>query len=237
MAPVGQPRPYHSPVRDESARRTRRAVRDAATKLFLARGFARTSIDSIAATAGVARRTVLLAYPTKGDLLDDIVNVALAGEDTGVPLTKRQWFVDVLGLQDPLTALRALAARTADIHSRTARIHDLALAAAAGDRTLARMGKRGQASRRNIWQIQALAMHARGWLREGIDADAATDVLWVLSSPQNYRMLVVERGWDQAAYCDWFVGAAATLLAATVLKETRSARRRGKTGAAKEGHR
>jgi TetR/AcrR family transcriptional regulator of autoinduction and epiphytic fitness len=235
MAPGAQARPYHSPARDESARRTRRAIRDAATKLFLARGFARTSIDSIAAAAGVARRTVQLAYPTKGDLLDDIVNVALAGEDTGVPLTKRQWFVDVLGMQDPLAALRALAVRTAEIHARTARIHDLALAAAAGDHTLARMGKRGQASRRNIWQIQALAMHAKGWLRQGIDADTATDILWVLSSPQNYRLLVVERGWDQAAYCDWFVGAAATVL--KELELIRSARRRGKTGSAKERQR
>jgi hypothetical protein len=121
------------------------------------------------------------------------------------------------------------------MHGRTARIHELALAAAAGDHTLARMGKRGAASRRNIWQIQALAMHAKRWLRPGVDADTATDVLWVLSSPQNYRMLVVERGWGHVAYCDWFVGAAAT-----VLKEFElvgSARRRGKTRSAKEGHR
>jgi len=170
---------------------------------------------------------VRLAYPTKGDLLDDIVNVALAGEDSGVPLTKQQWFIDVLSLPDPVTALRALARRTAQIHARSARIHDLALAAAAGDHTLARMGRRGAASRRNIWQIQSLAMHAKGWLRPGIDADTATDVLWVLSSPQNYRMLVVERGWDQIAYCDWFVGAAATVLKEFEL--IRSARRPGKT--------
>ena len=239
MPARSEPRRYRSAVRAEGARATRRRIREAATRLFLARGYATTTIDAISAGAGVARRTVVLAYPTKADLLDDIVNAALAGEDTSVPLTKRDWFVEVLGYSQPLAALQVLAHRTAEIHARSARIHDLALAAAAGDHALARLAKRGASSRRNMWRIQALAMHAKGWLRRGIDADKATDVLWTLSSPHNYRLLVVDRGWTELAYKDWLVGAAATILrdpqpAEVSIKGVRAvtapARRRPSTG-------
>ena len=57
--PTSQPpKRYASQVRDEQARRTRRAIVTAAHDLFLARGYAATTIDGIAEAAHVSRRTV-----------------------------------------------------------------------------------------------------------------------------------------------------------------------------------
>ena len=47
------PKRYTSEVRDEQARRTRRAIVTAARDLFLARGYAATTIDGIAEAAHV----------------------------------------------------------------------------------------------------------------------------------------------------------------------------------------
>lgn len=62
-------RPGSGPgVRDRKRAETRAAIVRAATGLFLERGLARTSIDDIAAGAGIARRTFFLYFPSKEDV-------------------------------------------------------------------------------------------------------------------------------------------------------------------------
>ena len=46
---------YTSEIRDEQARRTRRAIVTAAHDLFLAQGYAATTIDAVAQAAHVSR--------------------------------------------------------------------------------------------------------------------------------------------------------------------------------------
>ncbi|MEU4388978.1 TetR/AcrR family transcriptional regulator [Promicromonospora sp. NPDC023805] len=58
-----------SGVRDRKRAETRAAIVRAATGLFLERGVTRTSIDDIAAGAGIARRTFFLHFPSKEDVL------------------------------------------------------------------------------------------------------------------------------------------------------------------------
>lgn len=56
-------------LRERKRAETRGAIVRAATRLFLERGVAKTSIDDIAAEAGVARRTYFLHFPSKEDVL------------------------------------------------------------------------------------------------------------------------------------------------------------------------
>ncbi len=53
---------------------TRRQIIDAAYDSFWRAGFARTSIDSIAARAGVTKRTVYSYFRSKDDLLAAVLN-------------------------------------------------------------------------------------------------------------------------------------------------------------------
>lgn len=59
----------HGGIRDRKRAATRNAVVIAATRLFLERGLSGTSIDDIAAEAGIARRTFFLHFPAKEDVL------------------------------------------------------------------------------------------------------------------------------------------------------------------------
>jgi AcrR family transcriptional regulator len=57
--------------RESKARETRARIGEAALDLFMARGYAETTIDEIAARAGVGRRTVFRYFPTKQATLFD----------------------------------------------------------------------------------------------------------------------------------------------------------------------
>ena len=60
-------RPYRSRLREDQARATRRAVVGAARDLFVELGWSRTTIDAVAARAGVSRKTVFSSVGGKAD--------------------------------------------------------------------------------------------------------------------------------------------------------------------------
>ena len=92
---TGSKRAYRSPLREQNARRTRQAVVAAATRLFVERGYAATSLASIAAAADVARPTAFAAFGSKPALLREALDQALAGDDEPVPVARRPWFQPV----------------------------------------------------------------------------------------------------------------------------------------------
>ena len=80
---------YTSEIRDEQARRTRRAIVTAAHDLFLAQGYAATTIDAVAQAAHVSRRTVFNSVGGKATLLRLALDWAIVGDDEPVPLAER----------------------------------------------------------------------------------------------------------------------------------------------------
>ena len=66
-------RSYSSTKRQAQARDTRRSILDAALELFVASGYAATTIQAIAERAGVAVQTVYAVFGTKRDLLRQLI--------------------------------------------------------------------------------------------------------------------------------------------------------------------
>src|SRR5262245_54553923 len=94
-------RSYDSPRRREQAAATRAAILDAAQRLFELHGYAGTSMPAIAAQAGVALKTVYVAFETKAGLLHALWNVRLAGDDRPVGVAGRTWYQELLAEPDP----------------------------------------------------------------------------------------------------------------------------------------
>ena len=89
-------RPYHSPKRAQAALERRRRMRAAAEELFMRDGYEPTTMQRIAAEAGVAERTLYLAYPSKAALLGEIIRVRVRGGEGDQPLTRRAPWVEML---------------------------------------------------------------------------------------------------------------------------------------------
>src|ERR1700754_3432351 len=94
-------RAYNSPRRAEQAAATREAILDAAQRLFEEQGYATTSMAAIAKEAGVALKTVYLAFETKSGLLRALWHLRLRGDEDDVPIGERPWYREVLAEPDP----------------------------------------------------------------------------------------------------------------------------------------
>ena len=92
MAEEIKPRRYESPRRREQAAATRRAILDAAQSLFERDGYAATTMAAIASEAGVALKTVYVAFETKSGVLRALWNLLLRGDDDDVPVAGRDWY-------------------------------------------------------------------------------------------------------------------------------------------------
>ena len=84
-----RPRPYHSKVRDDQARATRRRIVDAGRELFLERGYGPTTIDAIAERAEVGRKTIFTSVGGKAAVLKLAFDWSLAGDDEPVAIADR----------------------------------------------------------------------------------------------------------------------------------------------------
>src|SRR4051794_6959463 len=102
---------YNSPLRAEQAQRTRSTVLDAATRCFLAEGYAATTLKDVAAAAGVSVQTVF-GQGSKASLLLRCVDRAVVGDDEEVPFARRELFRRVVEDSDragKLAAAREMA--------------------------------------------------------------------------------------------------------------------------------
>jgi len=191
-------RPYRSAARAQQAQQTRRRILAAATRLFVERGYAATSVADIAAEAGVVSRTVYLDFPNKRALLAGAIGVALGGDDAPAMVRDRDWFRQIV--EAPGAEMPALFAKfAAALHVRSAALLEAAEAAAAADPELAEPRARGHHSRRANMRRVARAMAAKS----GADVDYVTDLLYTLESSAVYALFVFQCGWSPERYERW----------------------------------
>ena len=198
-----KPRRYESPHRRAQAAATRRQILDAAQRLFERDGYMPTTMAAIAAEAGVALKTVYVAFETKAGLLRALWHLVLRGDPDDVPVAGRDWFREVLDEPDPIRQLQLNARNSRQVKMRVQRIGEAIRAAAATDPDSAALWERIQ---RDFYENQRTVVEslaAKGALHEGLDVTAATDRLWTLNHPDVWTLLVARRGWSPEDYERW----------------------------------
>jgi AcrR family transcriptional regulator len=200
-------RPYRSPLRAAHAGQTRRAIIDAATRLFVETGYGATSIDAIAEAAGVSRATVFTAVGGKAALLKTAYDVALVGDDDRVALPDRADSRAIRAEPDPRRYLERYAALVTELGGRVAPIYEAIRGAASADSAVRPVWEKIQHERR-IGAAHVVADTAsKGLLRPGIDEETAADVIWVLIDPGLHHLLVTVRGWSRRRFGTWLAEA------------------------------
>ena len=193
MAVVKSRRPYQSRARKEQAARNRDAALDAAERLFLERGYAGTSIASIARDAGLSVQTIYKVFGSKSGLVKAIYFRGLLGKGEE-PAYERS---DAMREReaDPRAIMRKWGVLTAEVASVVSPIRLLMRSAALADPEMERLLRETDEDRLERMGDHARFLEERGYLREGVTLEQATDVLWTCSSVEIYDLLVVQRGW------------------------------------------
>jgi AcrR family transcriptional regulator len=200
-------RSYDSPRRREQAAATRRAILEAAQRLFERDGYAATSVPAIASEAGVALKTVYVAFETKANLLNALWDARLAEGEETIPVFDREWYRRVLAEPDPGGKLRILAAQAREVKSRSGALLEVIRNAAAADPEIAALWSRIQVKLLDVQRAVVEQLKERDALASGLDVATATDILWTLNHPTVWHLLVRERRWSAEQYERWLADA------------------------------
>lgn len=193
-------RNYESPLREGQTADTRRRILDTAATEFTQRGYAKTSVGSIAASAGVARETVYHLVGGKQAVLKACWDVAVVGDDAPVAVADRDEYRAMLSDPDPDTAARTFGRLSADLVGRLGPLLQV-LADAAHEPDLADLLAQTRAER--LHGIHHLLAELSGADPDSAHFARTVDIVYALISPELTSVLTEQRGWNLTTYGEW----------------------------------
>jgi AcrR family transcriptional regulator len=205
-------RSYHSQRRTEAAAATRLRVLDAARALFSRRGVDAITVADIAKRARVAESTVYALYKSKVGILRALMTQALFGAKYRAAALRLE------ETDDPVALLRLTAGVARAIYESEATEIGLLRGSSALSPELRKLEREFEDARYELQRRRVELLFSRGAVRPGLTPDEARRVLWMYTSRDVYRMLVIEGGWTADAFESWL----ADTLAAALLGSIRS---------------
>ncbi len=199
-----RPRPYDSTKRSEAADATRRRVLTAARALFSRNGIDATTIEQIAEKSGVAGSTVYALFKSKDGMLQAMMRAALFGPS----FQSAQSLME--GVTDSITLI-ALTARVARAIYEGERNELAGLrGTSAFSPTLRRIEQHFEQLRFDMQEQRLNLLFEQGKAKRGLSVEDARRLMWMYTSRDVYRMLVIDGKWASDHYERWL---ATTLLA------------------------
>jgi len=196
-------RNYSSTLRAQQATATRRAVVEAARDLFVRKGWTATSVEHVAAAAGVSRATVF-TVGGKAELLKLAYDTAIGGDDEDVAVADRPAVRRLVSAPDLDTLVAWYVELVVATDARVAGIYVALRAAADADDRVRSLFSEVQQQRLTGARGFVDGLAARGGLRADLGPDTAADVLWTLLDPGLYAALVLDRAWPPERFAAWW---------------------------------
>jgi AcrR family transcriptional regulator len=204
-------RTYHSRLRQDQAGQTRLRILEAAQRRFTEKGYAGTTVESIARDAGVAVDTVYATFGTKRGILTELGNLRAAGGDAPVAVIDRSQPQAVRRETDQRKQIIMFAQGVTRIIERVRPVDDILQGAAAVDVDMAALRTRIHEERYTSMRTFVGWLQSNGPLRGGLSTADATAMVWTLTSPEVHHLLCDVRGWSRKRYVSW-LGASLTQL-------------------------
>jgi AcrR family transcriptional regulator len=198
--PVKPVRRYDASRRQEQARENRRRILAAASELLREKGYADTAMPDVAKLAGVSVQTVYKAFSNKATLLKAVFDVSVAGDDEPVPVAGREFIAAIQAEPDAARKIRMYLDHFASNMPRVAPLQLLTRDAAAADHAAAEVWAQMRREMLTAMTYFSADLMATGQVRPELSAEDVRDVLWTYHSPEQYELLVLERGWSPKRY-------------------------------------
>jgi AcrR family transcriptional regulator len=203
MGSVRSRRPSRLAAARQAATQT--LIVEAAAGLFAERGYVGTTIEEIAARAGVAVQTIYNAIGSKRAVLSRVLDLSASGPHA--PTTVPEFLGSRIRSEpDAERIVETLADWFAEVNERTATIFGVIRQAAAVDPEVAAFQTERARQRLAGYTDAARELAGRGALRPGLEPEDAGALIWTLGNPDVYRFLVTEHGWPPERYRIWIEG-------------------------------
>lgn len=209
---AGGVRSYQSPRREAQARETKTRIVAAAKALFLAHGYAGTTMRAIASDADVSLPTVELAFRTKARLLKAVIDIAIAGDDEHLAMLDRQWAAQAESTADPAEFIAIFSRELTTSAGRAAGLVATALEAARTDQDITDVAAQLISQRQIMatWLVEGVLRRTE--LRAEVSRGDAIDIVWTLMDPVIFGRLTEDRHWPQDQFQRFFTDAVIRLL-------------------------
>jgi len=199
-------RQYDGSRRQAATRLTRREVVSAARSLFIQQGYPATTMAEIAEASGTPPATVYRLFGSKRGILKDALDVTLGGDDEPLEFQHRPEVQAAFSAEDPGAMLDAFAHLLREVMNRSGALQHVLATSALVDADAADMLAVTHRQRHTGQSRIVTALARSKALRPGLTQRAAADIVYAVMSPEVFRILTVERGWDEDDYEAWLAG-------------------------------
>lgn len=194
-------RTYNSTVRREQAALTRMRILDAADELFATNGYARTTIQQIAARADVVAETVYAGFGSKGRVLTALLDLRLTQSQDVSSALELPEATAIRDETDQAKQIARFVRFSVLAQDRIHRVYGILRSAAAVDDEMASIYREMQSYRAQNAKTIAGWIASNGRLR--VTRERAGEIMWGLAAPELAEMLKQQHGWSTAQYAGW----------------------------------
>jgi AcrR family transcriptional regulator len=187
-------------TRQDKAAQTRNRMLDAAYRCFSEAGYRATTMANIAEQSGVAVQTLYFTFHTKDELFQAVHDRTVLGRDE-LPPQRQPWYAKMTAAPEVSVAIHHLVTGVEVILARVAPM--LPAFQAVSEDPAGAVWRRGEQLRLDGYRDLVAELSTKAPLRRGLSRSQATDLLFVLLSPDLYRALVLERGWPASRWRAW----------------------------------
>ena len=203
MVPPVNPTPRDDRLRRAQVARTEQAIIDAATGLFLARGYTATTLASVAEAAQVGARTVYVRFGTKAALLKRVIDVAIVGDTQPVDVLGRDPVRTAMTAPTAAQRITAMASAARQIMQRAGALFAVAQEAAAVEPLMTEYWQQGRQQTRHVHRVIWTQMTRDDLLEPSCDLDRIIDTSSLLAAAETYLLITRMLSWDLDAYQAW----------------------------------
>jgi AcrR family transcriptional regulator len=159
----------------------------------------------IAETANVSPETVYKTFGTKAVLAKAAFDLALAGDDEPVPVRERPALVAIRAEPEVGRKISMFVEGLVQRLDRSAKVQIMVRDGRHVDESLAPVWD--ELVNEGLTGMRLLGRHLldTGQLREDLDLDEVTDLLWNYLAIDRYERLVLLRGWSVPRYQQWLI--------------------------------
>lgn len=196
-------RAYHAPRRKAAATRTRETIIRASRHLFEERGWAPTTIRSVAGQAGVSQKTVEALFGTKGALLQAAVDYAIRGDTAPLPMPRRPAVARIERAPTAAAMLDLHAAHLRTINERSADIAWVVEQASTNDPVVESLWSTMNHNRAYAVDWATTLLLTKPGRKKGLRRHDVETAFWVALDWATYRTLTRQAHLTAAEYENW----------------------------------